>query len=816
MRIAIAGFTLLTLSLLSCGDQRDHPAPSSEVAIVIGSDASPLETLAARELRRYVWLRAGEWLSIVSDAENADTAGLIVIGRRDSAVWQKDIFGAETPSVIEPQEYEIRSVTGGGRKSLLIHGGAPVGALYGTYRFIETLGVRFYLHGDTVPDGHVALSLDGIAETGKPLFDLRGIQPFHDFPEGPDWWELDDYKATIAQLAKMRMNFVGLHTYPEGRVGPEPAVWIGPPSEAGSGGTVTASYPARHFTTQSGTWGYAAKNTGDYSFGAGQLFDRDAYGAEYMRGMTPWPPNPEAENDLFDRYAAVLRESFTFARRLGLKTCVGTETPLTIPKPVQDRLRADGKDPSSDAVIQEVYEGIFQRIAAAHPLDYYWFWTPEDWTWKGNTSGETKAAERDLRLAYAAAKKTNAPFTLATCGWVLGPKNDRSMFDSVLPKEMPMSAINRNVGFAPVDPAYARIEGRPKWVIPWMEDDPAMIVPQLWVGRMRRDAADAHRYGASGLVGIHWRTRILGPNVAALAAAGWEQGWAGNVPPGTSDMPVEDFYADWARTQFGDEIAEAAAQIFASHDGGPRSAEEKDRETRLPRPATWIGGPGGIKPDPRPWEEVGPEYAFVDEFAALGSKVTGAGNRERFDYWSKTFEYLRAVGHLNCLWGAKAGEEAMNTALGNVYRYLFATISSTGELGTVANWEQHLLPMLKLEPEKEYTGEPRLIVPTLRSVIEEGEDLRVKAIIMARDDAASVTLRWSPLGGDEWQTMEFEPAGRGVFRVSVPGSEIGTDIEYNVTATMPDGEELHFPATAPARNQTVVRMPVAPPDSRIE
>ena len=43
---------------------------------------------------------------------------------------------------------------------------------------------------------------------------LRGIQPFHDFPEGPDWWNIDGYKAVLAQLPKMRMNFFGLHTYP--------------------------------------------------------------------------------------------------------------------------------------------------------------------------------------------------------------------------------------------------------------------------------------------------------------------------------------------------------------------------------------------------------------------------------------------------------------------------------------------------------------------------------------------------------------------------------------------------------------------------
>ena len=60
-----------------------------------------------------------------------------------------------------------------------------------------------------------------------------------------------------------------------------------------------------------------------------------------------------------------------------------------------------------------------------------------------------------------------------------------------------------------------------------MEDDPALSAPQLWAGRMRRDAYDALRYGCDGLLGIHWRTRALAPNVSALAQAAWDQGaWA--------------------------------------------------------------------------------------------------------------------------------------------------------------------------------------------------------------------------------------------------------------------------------------------------
>ena len=56
------------------------------------------------------------------------------------------------------------------------------------------------------------------------------------------------------------------------------------------------------------------------------------------------------------------------------------------------------------------------------------------------------------------------------------------------------------------------------------------------------DAADARRYGCDGLMGIHWRTINLAPNVAALAQAAWTQGWntlpktvAADIGPITSE-----------------------------------------------------------------------------------------------------------------------------------------------------------------------------------------------------------------------------------------------------------------------------------------
>jgi hypothetical protein len=658
---------------------------------------------------------------------------------------------------------------------------------------------------------------------------------------------------------------------------------------------------------------------------------------------------------------------------------------------------------------------MFQRIASAYPLDYYWFWTPESWTWGNPKDGEVQATMDDLKAAIEAAKNVKSPLILATCGWVLGPPKDRALFDNLLPKEMPMSCINRNVGFAPVETGFARVEGRPQWAIPWLEDDPGLLIPQLWVGRMRRDAADALAYGCTGLLGIHWRTRILGPNVSALAKAAWEQKpWnpylgkeivipdpktaegreGGNVSafpnnaiadtehgalyqtvtydmkayrlkvpngpytvrlqfcephyseagkrvfgvtlqgrkvidkldvfatvgknraldytfPGVSvsngileiqfdsivefpciaafvvegsgvtrkincggptvegyeadlpqsnvdnrprDLPAEDFYVDWAKTEFGSEVAELAAKLFAKLDGGPDMGIGKRRQDYLPRPATWVDGPGGIQPDTRPWDQVRTEYAFVDDLAGLRSKVQGFGNLERFDYWLNTMRYLRAVGRVNCTW------DRFNAALGKVkkeqdrdtqkqlaretllpirkelvgqvaqaHALLLASITTTGGMGTVANWQQHLLPSLLTQPGKEladilgeplpaeampsdfYDGPPRLIVPTARASLRAGEDLRLKIIFVGRASphdgrAGTLALHWRPLGKGTFERMPLEHVARGVYSVRIPASRITDDIEYYVQASV-GADTLRFPATAPAMNQTVVVMP---------
>ena len=154
----------------------------------------------------------------------------------------------------------VQAVREGGGDAHLVHtvsltptstvvvcaGLTPRATLYAAYALAERCGARFYLHGEVLPDPEAAagaLACSGVAtgiatgiatgvatgdslgdsllsplpymsEVHVPRFSVRGIQPFHDFPMGPDFWQPEFWRALATNMAKMKLNFFGFHTYP--------------------------------------------------------------------------------------------------------------------------------------------------------------------------------------------------------------------------------------------------------------------------------------------------------------------------------------------------------------------------------------------------------------------------------------------------------------------------------------------------------------------------------------------------------------------------------------------------------------------------
>lgn len=769
------------------GDSNFKARGRAAPTVVCPPNAAPQMQLAAREIVRYVYLRKGSLPTI--DSRLPAHGDVIVLAIDPS-------LGAEA--------FAIRTAVHADGRVWTITGGGSLGVLYGAYRYAELLGVRFYLHGDVIPDEPLE-TLPDINDTGAPLFALRGLNPWGSHPFGFDAWGTDDYKVVFTQLAKMRMNFLGIHCYPEGHPYAEPTVWLGQRGDFDAQGRVTASYPSHYYNTLvKGFWGpLLPKKTSDYGYGAALLFEDDAWAPAVMLDHCPEPETPEACNGVFNRMAAQFHDAFGFARQLGVKTCIGTEAPMIMPKALRERLQQHGKNPDDPATVRDVYEAMFRRIAASHPLDYFWLWTPEGWTWEGNQPAQYSNTVADVRLAIGALKRSEAPFKLATCGWVLGPQQDRAAFDNDLPKDIPMGAISQQLGYTKIDPAFGRLQGRGKWAIPWLESDSkhGLAAVQLCVCRMRRDAADALAYGCTGLMGLQWRTDILGPNISALAQAAWNQsGW--NAAPagpldeaGKRDLSCADFYADWACANFGAAAGADIARVFAAADGVlPMSVAD--------------GCPSGsLQPDPTPWEQVSTRYACITELEQLRPRVHGAGNLERFDWWLNMFRYHRGLHQLRCALARPPSNEVARLWR-EIYQRLLATVNSPGGLAMVVNLENHaefgpkVVAQIAQPLPKDYDGPARIIVPTLRGVVTSGERLKIKFIVLDNPLPQSVTLAWRPLGQGEFRNVKAQHVARATYAVELPPT--GESFEYRLETTSAAGKPLVWPVTSPQLNHTVV------------
>lgn len=249
-----------------------------------------LGLLAAKELRRYVFVSKGELALIAGPAtvlssQHCDQEIVLLVHSSNRLTEQTGI--TRELSLMGPEGVRIRSlgryVTPDGNctaSNLVVCSGRHQHFhLRCAYRLAEELGVRFALHGDVIPDistnSHVrAPFFRDLDVRVDPLFAVRGLQPFHDFPDGVDWWTRDDFKAILTQMNKMGMNFMGFHTYCKTEDYCEPTVWVGLKEDVNEDGTVKKAYRSAYASTLRGSyWGYTAQNTSEYKFGGKLMFE---------------------------------------------------------------------------------------------------------------------------------------------------------------------------------------------------------------------------------------------------------------------------------------------------------------------------------------------------------------------------------------------------------------------------------------------------------------------------------------------------------------------------------------------------------------
>ncbi len=336
---------------------------------------------------------------------------------------------------------------------------------------------------------------------------------------------------------------------------------------------------------------------------------------------------------------------------------------------------------------------------------------------------------------------------------------------------------------------------------------------------------------------------VTGPNVTRKINCGgpaykdYEADLENFALPDTArarSMPVLDFYNDYARASFGANVAEAAGKILASIDGH-----------HLPEPTTWINGPGGLKIDPKPWAEVQPQYAFVGRTGEIcGRRSTGPATSQRFDYWLNTYRAMAAMAELGCLRGeldrqmaaitkadqgrSELAEKALSirVRMARVWERLIglqvAVTDTPGELGTLANLEQHTRKTNKFLdahdaalaaalgkplPDRSdlshlLQGPARLAVLTVRTQAARDEALSLRIMALDAKPVLDVAVFVRPMGRGEHQRINANHIRGAVYGTTLPGAD--GDFEYYVEAKTGDGAILRWPATAPKINQTVI------------
>jgi len=693
--------------------------------IVYPDSGSYAEKLAAKEVRRYIYLRTDQVLPIQTVTSIPSSGDVILVANDDNDMVED--LRSQINQTTTPNGIIIKSFSDNGRTILVIVGSNSESTLIAAYRFAEHLGVGFDFAGDAIPDAKIPLSLTGFDEAGARRFDIAGLLPFHDFFQGPDLWSTDEYMVAMNQLPKMGMNFFGLHNYPtysleeevedEIRQGPEPNVWIGLPEDVNPDGTVNWAYPAyyRHSHSPHEIWGTVEWNTGNYFAGSADIFPSDFWGSDIF-GTDAMPTDIESSIEVFNKQGEMFNKAFGFAKDIGVKTAIGTEIPMGIepngpevgqdwvrgmPVELQDRLT----NPGSDENVKAVYKGIFDRIMKTHHLDYYWLWSYEIWSAYGVNSSQIQAVRDDITLAMEAADEMNVPFTLGHAGWILGTGDNPEEFDDLMPKDNPFYCLwdeAQNMEYLSDD--------RVKWAATWLEEDWGLVQPQLEVHRVYDDALAALEKDCSGLIGKGWRTRAISMNTHSLKKAIWAYGPTGTTVdisfPSDKDAWIDEVYMDWATRWFGAEVATGINDIMGTMDKGGEPA--------VPIICDWDSHEEGLNSVGS--AIIGDVYQasdtdFVSDIEALQSSVVGIGNQERFKYWLKTWQSYRAKDEFG---GYK--EEEDRAAMASKFEEFMTLdiermvdVCDVGEImhNNVLNWHQ-LVQLNELEDqegETEETGE---------------------------------------------------------------------------------------------------------------
>jgi hypothetical protein len=830
---------LIPASLSQPGDLRMKASfsPSQVIWIVRQPDSGFAGKFASRELAR--GLRN---LGLASDPIEAPQG--------DATPAPKDFvffLDVEKGQSEHPEAYEIAH-----RKSERVDfiGATPQAVLYAVFDFLERQGAFFGLDGEVYPlDPRQALNLPPVAQSwsAQPRFKVRGLVPWPDFLNCVSVYNREDWRAYLEAMVRMRFNTLGVHVYSGAEQWTESFLSF---EYAGAG------HLAYTDTSATNRWGYLPERTSRFGMGSPDFFAGEVFGSEATtRARSCWEDEEFAQQ--------LWGEAFRYAELLGIRTGVGFE-PYQIPDeifratppeshyvPPDPKIPGPRIDPESVAA-KDILEARLGRLLEAYPMvDYVWLWEDEQMNW-ASQKANVPLSVTPFKQAYDFLKRQAPAKRMVLSGWG-GVVRHFAYFHKALPEDVIFTSLNDDLGWDPVNEEYGKLEERERWPIPWLEDDPAMWLPQFHVNRFVRDMDLAEKYGCQGLMGIHWRHRIMDIDAGFQSRYSWNK-----------ELTPARFFLDFFKTQAREPRAQKFAKVLDDTDRerlilSSWTGEMKDGHSEIHEYTGDYDEAFQFWNGYEPSEEVKKSQAQVaSELSTLTNAATSPAERERLNYltrfvefvtpysesWSLAFhlnQKLVQAGDLKKQNKREAGRKLilaegvplwlkMAPLVREVflqYQEIASTRNDLGQLASMHNKYERLALYRLRASMKEFLGElppeveqsfadvrkpdlsaaPRAFVPTRPTILRKGDRVRISTVVPGPFRVANATLFARSSGKEDWKPRPMNLEERRTYSGEIQCTDVSFSfLDYYVKV---DAEAegstrtLTCPLEAPDRYYTV-------------
>lgn len=726
------------------------------------------------------------------------------------------------------ESYEIRSAGA----DVILRGASERGLLCGVFEFLERQGAVFGIDGESYPPEparELVVPANGQGWTSTPRFAVRGLLPWPDFLNCISVYNEEDFRAYFEAMLRMRMNTFGMHVYTQTAQWAESYLSF---EYAGAG------HLAYLDNTASNRWGYLPERTSRYGMGSSQYFDGEVFGSDATRlGRNPW--------EIAENTQKLLKNALSYAKKLGIRTGVGFE-PYQIPDEIYRALPPEARfedtkarprfDPSSYTG-RKLFEARLDQLLNAYPeVDHVWLWEDEAANWDSRKEGVPLPATA-FKVTYDYMRRHAPKKRLIVSGWG-GVARNFTQLHKVLPEEIVFACLSDTLGWDPVHEVFGQLGARERWPIPWLEDDPSMWLAQFHVNRFKRDVDLADQYGCQGMLGIHWRHRIVDPTATFFARAMWDKSYT-----------PEAHYSAYAKSQASGERARKYAQILSG----------ADRDQTLLRT-----GSDQVKDGHIVQTEFTGDYSEAFEYwsaSKVSDKVRAsqlqvaselraltdaapAVEKDRMEHVTRHVEFMAHYAEAWIL--AQALHEVLKRAVSlrknkqvaeakalvekegvplwlklapevrqAILRF-HGAVATRNDVGTLASMQNKFvrialdrLPLsmaefldempeavtqaVKNAREDDMETPARLIVPVRPTMLAKGEKVRILAIVPGAAVVRAVTLRLRSAGSTSWVESPFKLLGRKSWEawLVLPASP-GPVLEYCVTASV-GGKPLQAP-----------------------